>query len=196
LQVSYNADRALGILRGSFSGSVTCNEAPTANDDTGIETTPNSVKIPVLANDADPELTPNQGFSGLGSFDYIISNNKGGTDTATVTITVLPPPPPDTDEDGVPDASDNCPEAANPQQENADGDGMGEACDPDDDNDTIPDASDRCPDSDDTVDEDHDGIPDCIDSIIDSDNDGVSDAEDKCPVKRIEEMMMMMRESS
>lgn len=41
-----------------------------------------------------------------------------------------PPPPPDRDRDGVPDFSDNCPDVANPDQRDVDGDGMGSACDP------------------------------------------------------------------
>lgn len=48
--------------------------------------------------------------------------------------------PPDEDGDGIPDASDNCLLAANPNQTDTDGDGNGNACDTDDDNDGMPDA--------------------------------------------------------
>lgn len=37
----------------------------------------------------------------------------------------------DSDGDGVPDAADNCTQAANPAQRDTDGDGIGNACDPD-----------------------------------------------------------------
>ena len=41
----------------------------------------------------------------------------------------------DSDNDGVPDDDDNCPDIANADQADLDGDGMGDVCDPDDDND-------------------------------------------------------------
>ncbi len=51
----------------------------------------------------------------------------------------------DGDHDNVRSGIDNCLKAANPGQENLEGDALGDACDPDDDNDGIPDATDRCP---------------------------------------------------
>jgi len=46
-----------------------------------------------------------------------------------VSSTPIPPPPPtDTDSDGILDTVDNCPNAFNPYQEDADGDGIGDVC--------------------------------------------------------------------
>jgi Ca2+-binding RTX toxin-like protein len=43
---------------------------------------------------------------------------------------VTPGPPPDRDGDGVADATDNCPNVANADQADSDGDGLGTVCDP------------------------------------------------------------------
>src|SRR5262249_31459082 len=51
----------------------------------------------------------------------------------------------DTDTDGVPDVIDNCPTVSNSQQENLDGDKVGDACDFDVDGDGIQNADDICP---------------------------------------------------
>lgn len=58
-------------------------------------------------------------------------------------------PPVDTDMDGIPDANDNCPLAANPDQKDTDGDGIGDVCDivepVDTDGDGVIDSNDNCP---------------------------------------------------
>jgi len=59
------------------------------------------------------------------------------------------PPPVDSDGDTIPDAEDNCPDVANPDQADSNGDGIGDACTPgpnDRDGDTVPDEMDNCPD--------------------------------------------------
>ncbi|MCA9545700.1 MAG: thrombospondin type 3 repeat-containing protein, partial [Myxococcales bacterium] len=51
----------------------------------------------------------------------------------------------DDDNDGVADVDDNCPYAANEDQVDLDGDGVGDACDGDVDGDEVPNQSDNCP---------------------------------------------------
>ena len=71
----------------------------------------------------------------------------------------------DSDYDGVTDTADNCPNTANSNQADNDGDGKGDVCDPDDDNDGVADSSDNCrlTANQDQADFDRDGIGDTCD---------------------------------
>lgn len=89
----------------------------------------------------------------------------------------------DSDGDGVSDNEDNCPAINNPNQQDSDGDGMGDVCEPDTDGDSIIDDLDNCvynfnPNQEDI---DQDGIGDICEGNNDSDGDGFDDQNDNCP---------------
>jgi hypothetical protein len=100
----------------------------------------------------------------------------------------LPSGPVDADGDGVVDGSDNCPNHANADQADLDGDGSGDACDEDVDGDGVDNGDDAFPrDPSESSDSDGDGVGDNADRFpndasetVDTDGDAVGDNGDNC----------------
>jgi hypothetical protein len=93
---------------------------------------------------------------------------------------------PDGDGDGVCDSADNCPAAANPEQDDLDGDEIGDACD-DSDGDGVVDSADNCPFAPNPgqEDADGDGLGNACDICTgpgqsDCDGDGICNPIDNC----------------
>jgi hypothetical protein len=99
--------------------------------------------------------------------------------------------PPDMDGDGLLNGADNCPEVHNPDQADANGDGLGDACDPDPDHDGLEGDDDNCPLTANVnqADLDGDDVGDACDPCTDTDGDGAAEpgfaattcAVDNCP---------------
>ena len=89
----------------------------------------------------------------------------------------------DSDSDGVLNDSDNCPATSNPEQNDLDNDGIGDACDSDIDGDLVDNDLDNCPlvSNQDQLDADADLIGDACDDLIDNDADGIANDLDNCP---------------
>ena len=88
----------------------------------------------------------------------------------------------DPDQDGIGEGCDNCRTVANADQQNTDGDSLGDACDLDDDNDGVADSSDNCPLNVNPSQLDTDGDNQGNACDADDDNDGVIDEGDNCPL--------------
>jgi hypothetical protein len=170
-----------------------CNEGPNPANPGATLTSPPSF-LPLQA------LSAFNGEDMQGDWELTINDVDTGSD-GTLDEWCLIVTPFDGDGDGIPGASDNCPNDPNPLQEDGDGDGVGDVCDncPDDVNSSQADADgdgvgnpcDNCPNdaNADQADADGDGFGDVCDTCVfdfnlsqeDQDFDGFSDACDNCP---------------
>jgi hypothetical protein len=173
-----NIDRSGGgnlTMQGGIDGSMSPNN--------GVQTDLGSLGFVLnAAHDGGFDITPDgRGFAALSNLGtgqtglYRIALAAGGgaatfigpIGAGTTEVRSLAILPLDSDGDGRADATDNCPSAANPGQENLDGDGQGDACDGD---------------------QDGDGLSDAAESAIgtnprsaNSDGDALTDGADVCP---------------
>ncbi|MBO3094808.1 Ig-like domain-containing protein, partial [Cellulomonas dongxiuzhuiae] len=125
---TYTIEDSTGLRSTASVQVVVVNDAPVAHDDTATTTGGTPVTIDVLDVDTDANgdqisvrsvtptstqggtvtiapddgsvvYTPRPGFRGTDTFDYVVQDTRGGSDTATVTVTVangLPVAQPDT----------------------------------------------------------------------------------------------------
>lgn len=129
------------------------------------------------ASTSGTDTGPTESTGSTGSTGPALDESSGTSGEASSTTG----PPGDVDADGVPDGQDNCPGEPNPEQNDGDGDGVGDACDDDDDDDGVPDADDGCPLVADPTqtDTDMDGTGDACDDDLDGDN--IPDGDDVFP---------------
>ncbi len=151
----------------------------TSMPDAGMDATPDATSLPDAADADAANLDAGVDASDAASTDTgVDAQDASNADTCGQGGCL-----PDFDNDGVPDASDNCPTVANADQANLDGDSTGDACDSDRDGDGKANTDDNCPDmaNADQADRDSDGIGDVCDD--DRDGDGVLNTADNCPDK-------------
>jgi hypothetical protein len=82
---------------------------------------------------------------GVGYKDYSEKLTVAAGEEVEANFELTPLAGADYDSDGAPDEKDNCPKTANADQNDLDGDGLGDACDGDDDGDGAMDEDDDCP---------------------------------------------------
>jgi hypothetical protein len=197
--VTFNLDRqasvgALISLLGSVNYSVQLVDTTTATSLTLVNQAPVTdtawTSIPTV--DVDPaQLTIGHEYVIRITTEYIvpvavIPSSSVDYDNVVLTASISIE---DDDGDGIPNGTDNCPSVANPGQQDADDDGVGDACDStpngDDDGDGVGNGTDNCPNVANAgqQDTDHDGVGDACDSTPNGDNDGdgVGNGTDNCP---------------
>ena len=184
----------ISLVEGSTLPSITVDATDPNNDDTltysitvGISPLETQLLVPAFTLTIDSSSGAITGTLPDISQDTIYRVTVTVTDDATspgsdseyFDITVLS----DADSDGVADGNDNCPNVANSDQANFDGDTLGDACDDDVDGDTVDNTLDNCPNvaNSDQANFDGDTLGDACDDDVDGDGVDETDNADNCP---------------
>ncbi len=128
----------------AFGGGIWWSTRPINGQCAGATAACDKTWAEIVANNPDAVILAfgvNQGSGNPGLITHVDGLTIGFTGACPFVYDFEP----DADNDGVGDATDNCPATPNADQADADGDGDGDACDLDDDNDGVNDNSDACP---------------------------------------------------
>jgi protocatechuate 3,4-dioxygenase beta subunit len=188
--VGFWVDQQNNVPAGDVNG---CNAAPDSvtihlDVPAGVTASGSSVVVSGCGSGNATTVTFSSTVPNAAGYAITVSSVAGGDPgglynlaPASFKLIVDPAPVTDGDGDGVPDDEDNCPGHANADQVDADGDGVGDACDADIDGDGVANAADNCPNtpSSDLTDTDGDGLGDACDPDVDGD--GVPNGDDDCP---------------
>ena len=176
---SFGSQHSLGFSSAGFSGQVTSGLAQCVSGrSVTLYRASASGDSAAATTSTDPQGAWARSATGMDAGSYYavttreVLTQRGHKHTCAAARSNTVSVAPDSDGDGVRDADDNCPDVANPGQQDTDHDSRGDACDADSDGDGYSAAQGDCADSDASR---HPGAPDNTQNGVDDDCDGSID---------------------